>query len=258
MNKANQDETMEAAIAEALAAVDSVAPEVVPEVESVDASVQHVAEAAKGSSADVLADAVTDAVQSLTSNAEATSQAGLGAEALAADAAGAEDAVKATKALDELKTRHMRLMADFDNYRKRVQRDQQIQRRFSGESIARDLLPVVDNIERALSVSPGGDEAGSMSEGVTMILNQTLAMLERHGVRPFDSVGERFDPECHEAVARQGHPDFEEDYVCEEMQRGYYFHERLLRAATVIVSGGKLDSPSDSSSNGGVSPEAKS
>ena len=91
-----------------------------------------------------------------------------------------------------------------------------------------------------------------------MILNQMLSMLERHGVRPFDSVGKLFDPECHEAVARQGHPEYEEDYVCEEMQRGYYLHDRLLRAATVIVSGGKLDSPTDSSSNGGVSPEAES
>ena len=149
-------------------------------------------------------------------------------------------------------------MADFDNYRKRVQREQATQRLYASENSMRDLLGVVDNIERALSVSSGDDVAGSMAEGVRMILNQMLSVLERHGVKPFDSIGETFDPERHEAVARQGHDVYDEDLVCEQMQKGYMLHDRLLRAASVVVSAGKLDRVADSSSNDGEAPEAKS
>jgi molecular chaperone GrpE len=122
----------------------------------------------------------------------------------------------------------------------------------------RDLLGVVDNIERALSVSTEEDSAGSLSEGVKMILNQMLSVLDRHGVKAFESVGEIFDPERHEAVARQGHAVHAADLVCEQMQKGYMLHDRLLRAASVVVSAGKLDSASDSSSNGIDGPEAES
>ena len=170
----------------------------------------------------------------------------------------ANDDGQSAKALEELKTRHMRLMADFDNYRKRVQREQATQRLYASENSMRDLLGVVDNIERALSVSSGDDIAGSMAEGVRMILNQMLSVLDRHGVKPFDSIGETFDPERHEAVARQGHDVYDEDLVCEQMQKGYMLHDRLLRAASVVVSAGKLDRVADSSSNGGEAPEAKS
>ena len=83
------------------------------------------------------------------------------------------------------------------------------------------------------------------AEGVRMILNQMLSVMLRHGVKPLDSIGESFDPERHEAVARQGHEVYDEDLVCEQMQKGYMLHERLLRAAAVVVSAGKLDAPAN-------------
>jgi len=240
---------MEDAIAEALAAVDSIGDEPSPKAAAPE-TVQAASAGAK------------PAVE----RQEAANSAPVEPARAASDRASVVEAVPveraqddgSAKALEELKTRHMRLMADFDNYRKRVQREQATQRLYASENPMRDLLGVVDNIERALSVSTEEDSAGSLSEGVKMILNQMLSVLERHGVKAFESVGEIFDPERHEAVARQGHAVHAEDLVCEQMQKGYMLHDRLLRAASVVVSAGKLDSASDSSSNGIDGPEAES
>ena len=247
----NQNQSMEDAIAEALAAVDSHVdtPEITtepstqdePEVGTGTEPKNERKAEANGSMDNVVADPAN------ASEPEAETK-----------PAPANDDGQSQKALEELKTRHMRLMADFDNYRKRVQREQATQRLYASENSMRDLLGVVDNIERALSVSSGDDIAGSMAEGVRMILNQMMSVLERHGVKPFDSVGETFDPERHEAVARQGHEVYDEDLVCEQMQKGYMLHDRLLRAASVVVSAGKLDRVAGSTSNGGEAPEAKS
>ena len=247
----NENQSMEDAIAEALAAVDSHVdkPELTEENpthnesdvsddnESIDAHEEEAKE--------LMDSVVADAVSVLEPEPETKP-------------APANDDGQSAKALEELKTRHMRLMADFDNYRKRVQREQATQRLYAAENSMRDLLGVVDNIERALSVSSGDDVAGSLAEGVRMILNQMLSVLERHGVKPFNSIGETFDPERHEAVARQGHDVYDEDLVCEQMQKGYMLHDRLLRAASVVVSAGKLDRGLVSSSNGEEAPEAKS
>jgi len=238
---------MEDAIAEALAAVDSIGDEPSPKAAAPET---------------VQAAGAKPAVE----RQEAANAAPVEPTRAASDRASVVEAAPVERAqddgsareLEELKTRHMRLMADFDNYRKRVQREQATQRLYASENPLRDLLGVVDNIERALSVSTEEDSAGSLSEGVRMILNQMLSVLERHGAKAFESIGEVFDPERHEAVARQGHAVYSADLVCEQMQKGYMLHDRLLRAASVVVSAGKLDSASDSSSNGTDSPEAKS
>ena len=247
----NQNQSMEDAIAEALAAVDS---HVDPSEASKEQAIQT------EPAAQTAGEPVN--VQQAESNGpmeNVATESIIGQESAPQVApAAANDDGQSAKALDELKTRHMRLMADFDNYRKRVQREQATQRLYAGENAMRDLLGVVDNIERALSVSTGDEGAGSLAEGVRMILNQMLSVFGRHGVKPFESIGETFDPERHEAVARQGHEVYDEDLICEQMQKGYMFHDRLLRAASVVVSAGKLDRAADSSSNGGEAPEAKS
>ena len=247
MNEQNQ--SMEDAIAEALAAVDSHGDAPRPEPIQAEAVAAANRDQAKAAPQQVVAEA-TQAANDGAKGADEAPKAGSSAPSVGDDGS--------AKALEELKTRHMRLMADFDNYRKRVQREQALQRLYAAEAPIRDLLGVVDNIERALSVSTEDDAAGSLTEGVNMILNQMLSVLERHGVKAFESVGEPFDPERHEAVARQGHAVHAEDLVCEQMQKGYMLHDRLLRAASVVVSAGKLDSASDSSSNGTDGPEAES
>ena len=247
----NQNQSMEDAIAEALAAVDSHVdtPEMTTETSTQD-------ESEAGTVADPTNEQKAEANGSMDN--VVADPASAPEPEVETKPAPANDDGQSQKALEELKTRHMRLMADFDNYRKRVQREQATQRLYASENSMRDLLGVVDNIERALSVSSGDDMAGSMAEGVRMILNQMMSVLERHGVKPFDSIGETFDPERHEAVARQGHDVYDEDLVCEQMQKGYMLHDRLLRAASVVVSAGKLDRVTGSASNGGEAPEAKS
>jgi molecular chaperone GrpE len=237
----NQNQSMEDAIAEALAAVDSHGGQAPadPPVDSAPAEPTAPVEPA------VAAEQGPEVVEEE------------GAAAADAPVAPAPDE-RTERALEEMKERHMRLMADFDNYRKRIQREQANQRLYASENLMRDLLGVIDNIERALNVSGDEQSAASMAEGVRMILNQMLSVMLRHGVKPFDSIGEPFDPERHEAVARQGHEVYDEDLVCEQMQKGYMLHERLLRAAAVVVSAGKLDSAGESSSNGDLLPEAES
>lgn len=237
----NQNQSMEDAIAEALAAVDSHGSQAPadPPVDSAPAEPTAPVEPA------VAAEQGPEVVEEE------------GAAAADAPVAPAPDE-RTERALEEMKERHMRLMADFDNYRKRIQREQANQRLYASENLMRDLLGVIDNIERALNVSGDEQSAASMAEGVRMILNQMLSVMLRHGVKPFDSIGEPFDPERHEAVARQGHEVYDEDLVCEQMQKGYMLHERLLRAAAVVVSAGKLDSAGESSSNGDLLPEAES
>ena len=275
MNANDKEREMEAVIAEALAAVDAVVP---AEEEPAAAEEEGVSEALENGEDDApekvdpeqlnaLVDAAiasTKAPQPAPSAAPSATPKKAASKAAAPDPGPDPDldpdlseAERVTKALDEMKARHMRLMADFDNYRKRVQREQRSQRRFAGENALRELLDVVDNIERAVGVEQEADSAGSMREGVVMILNQMLSVLERHGVKPFTSVGETFAPERHEAVARHGHEVYDEDLVCEELQRGYMFHDRLLRPASVIVSAGKLDMSEDSASNGDVKSGAE-
>jgi molecular chaperone GrpE len=251
MNKANADQSMEEAIAEALAAVDTLADDL-----PAGAPQESLGDIGPGESPDADGEDVTlDLDAAVTHAAQSVAEPAV-VEPAAEPAVLVDDG--AAKALDELKTRHMRLMADFDNYRKRVQREQSMQRLYASENVLRELLSVVDNIERAIAVSDEAGGAGSLREGINMILNQMLATLERSGVKTFTSIGTEFNPERHEAVARQGHNEYEEDIVCEEMQKGYMLHDRLLRAASVVVSAGKLDSATNSSSNSTQGPEAES
>jgi molecular chaperone GrpE len=133
----------------------------------------------------------------------------------------------------QLKDRHLRLLADFDNYRKRAEREQKSQARFSMVEPLRELLPVVDNLERALA-APGS--ADDLRHGVAMIVRQFLEVLRKIGVEPVPAVGHRFDPRFHEAVMRVEGDDVEAPTVVEELQRGYVFHERLLRPSMVKVA----------------------
>jgi molecular chaperone GrpE len=140
---------------------------------------------------------------------------------------------------DDLKNRYLRLMADFDNFRKRVHKEKAELRRFGAEAALRDLLAVIDNIDRALAL---GEEADAgLFEGVSMIRTQMNGIFERFGVRQFASLDQTFNPELHEAVAHAPHATASSGTICEELQVGYTFYNRLLRPASVIVSAGNLD-----------------
>jgi molecular chaperone GrpE len=129
----------------------------------------------------------------------------------------------------------LRLGAEFENYKKRVQKEKSDLIKFGNESLLKAVLPILDNLERAIDHGKKMNENGPLLQGVEIILRQFLAILERFGVKPVAAMGEPFDPEKHEAVS-QAESDQEPNRVISELEKGYLFHERLLRPAKVLVS----------------------
>lgn len=143
------------------------------------------------------------------------------------------DALRKEK--DALQDRLLRTAAEFDNYRKRIDRERREQADYAAADLLSDILPVVDDLERALQAE-AGDDANAYRKGVELILRQLLDVLRRRGVKPIDVVGVDFDPRFHQAVAQEVSPDHREGEVIEELRRGYMLGERLLRAAMVKVA----------------------
>jgi molecular chaperone GrpE len=141
-----------------------------------------------------------------------------------------------TEEAQALHDRYLRLAAEFENYRKLSQRDMREASRFANESMLRELLPIIDNLERAVKAAQGANSEG-LVRGVELTLKQFIETLAKFGVRPVASVGEPFDPTCHQAVARVERADLPENQVIEEFQKGYLLHDRILRAAMVSVAG---------------------
>ncbi len=136
----------------------------------------------------------------------------------------------------EAQERYLRALADFDNYRKRVARERDDWRRQAQADVLREILPVLDNFDRALAApAPAGTDP-AFRQGIELIHRDFLAALERLGVRPFVSVGEPFDPTRHEAVGRVEEPGRAEPTVVSEALRGYLWQDRVLRPAQVVVA----------------------
>ncbi|MBI4400945.1 MAG: nucleotide exchange factor GrpE [Nitrospirae bacterium] len=136
-----------------------------------------------------------------------------------------------------LQDKYLRLAAEFENYKKLAQRDQREYSRFANESILKELLPIVDNLERALRCSKDDQGRDGFIQGVELTLKQFLEALAKFGVRQIASVGETFDPGRHQAVARVESTTAPDNTVAEEHQKGYLLHERILRPAMVTVTG---------------------
>jgi len=134
---------------------------------------------------------------------------------------------------DDLRDQVLRRRADFENFRKRAERDR-LQAGFEATTtVFRELIPTLDNLERALQA--GGDE-GSLRAGVELILREFLGLLDNHGVTAHDPTGEPFDPERHQALLHEVVPGAAEGTVVETFRKGYYFKDRLLRPALVKVA----------------------
>jgi len=131
---------------------------------------------------------------------------------------------------------YLRTRADLENYRKRAQREKEDLGRFANENLLREMLPVLDNLERAVAHAreTGGD--GSLLEGVEMTLSQLRKVFERSGVTPVEAVGKPFDPSCHEAMGQLESDELPPGSVIQELQKGYLLNQRLLRPAMVMVS----------------------
>jgi molecular chaperone GrpE len=136
---------------------------------------------------------------------------------------------------DALQDRLLRTAADFDNYRKRVERDRRDVADLAVVDAVRDLLPSIDNLERALQAPAIGD-ADAFRKGVELIHKQMLDLLRKRGVKAIEARGADFDPNLHQAVVHEPSDAHREGEVMEEMQRGYVLGERLLRPAMVKVA----------------------
>jgi molecular chaperone GrpE len=137
---------------------------------------------------------------------------------------------------EELAAEHDRLLrtaADFDNFRKRVTREREEAARNAAGPLVKDLIPAIDNLERALAAAPPGDP---LSDGVRMVLKQVEEALARHGVEPRDAMGQVFDPAIHEALATVPAPGTAAGTVVAQHGRAWLQHGRLLRPAMVAVA----------------------
>jgi molecular chaperone GrpE len=131
--------------------------------------------------------------------------------------------------------RFLRQSADLDNFKKRASRDREDAIRFANEALVKELLPVVDNLERAVAHAKGGGYGESLVEGVEMILKGLFDALGKHGVVQISAVGQPFSPQLHEAMAQVESPGHEPNTVLAEHQKGYLLKDRLLRPSLVTV-----------------------
>jgi molecular chaperone GrpE len=150
------------------------------------------------------------------------------------------DVAALTSERDALKDQLLRTRADFDNFRKRIARDDARLRKTAAEGVVRDLLPVLDNLERALEHA--NDDSGGLASGVEMVRKQFSEVLARHGLSAIPSDGHTFDPNVHEAVACVPSEETPPNHVIQEFQRGYRLGDRVLRPAKVVVSAGPPES----------------
>ena len=148
------------------------------------------------------------------------------------------DAVRARLDATEQELNNYKLrLADFDNARKRLLRDAETDRKYAAESLSRDLLPALDNLDRALEAAKSAGDTGPLAMGVAATVTQLLDILRRHGVTRIDCApGTVFDPNLHQAVMQQPSADFEPGQVVQVLQQGFLIHDRVLRPTSVIVA----------------------
>lgn len=136
---------------------------------------------------------------------------------------------------EELNNQYLRLVADFQNYKKRIEKEKSDIHEFANEQLILELLPVIDNFERALQSAKEVEQDKKFVEGVEMIFQQFLAVLNKNGVQEIDAMGKIFDPNYHHAVMQEENPDYESNTIVEVFQKGYTFREKVVRPSMVKV-----------------------
>jgi len=149
---------------------------------------------------------------------------------------GEEETQETPSKEQEYYDRLIRVTADFDNYKKRILKEKQEFLKYSNERLIKEIIPVIDNIERAIESAQSSSEAKSIVDGLKLILNQLLKTLSREGVVVIESKGEKFDPLIHEAISQIPSKDYPPNTVIEEQLKAYLLNKKLIRAAKVIVS----------------------
>jgi len=138
--------------------------------------------------------------------------------------------------LQEMEQRYLRLYADFDNFRRRTKLEFEAAEKYRAQSLVTDLLPALDNFERALKIEVEDEKAKSILQGMEMVYRSLVEALKKEGVEAIESVGKPFDPHVHQAVMQVEDSNYEPNTVVEEFQKGYKLKDRVIRPAMVKVS----------------------
>lgn len=136
---------------------------------------------------------------------------------------------------EETLNRYLRLQAEYDNFKKRTQKERVAERKYKSQDLASDLLPVLDNFERALQVETNESNQGII-EGIQMVYNQLTEALASHGIQQIETIGQPFDPNLHHAIMQVEDEEKESNEILEELQKGYLIHDRVIRPAMVKVN----------------------
>ncbi len=144
----------------------------------------------------------------------------------------------------KLEDRVLRLAAEFENYKKRIQRERETSLKYAEENLLKELLSPLDNLERSIEQGRNAIDASILLEGVKMTHNGLIGALEKFGLKAMNSRGAVFDPNYHEALVMEVSPEVPANTIISEFQRGYFYKDRLLRAAKVVVSSGRGDGAS--------------
>ena len=156
---------------------------------------------------------------------------------------------KAESEAKEAYDRFLRASAELENYKKRTQKEMAEFRKYANASLVKELLGVVDNLERAIESSNGSNEEGRLSEGLNLTLKELLKIFKTFHASPIEALGKPFDPSYHQAMMQQETTDQPENIVLDELQKGYMIHDRLLRPAMVVVSKSPAGSGNDDENN---------
>lgn len=138
--------------------------------------------------------------------------------------------------LEEAENKYLRLHADFDNFRRRTRLDQEAAEKYRAQKLVTDLLPVLDNFERALVMDADNEQTKSLLQGVEMVYRSLLEALKKEGVEPIEAVGKEFDPQFHHAVMQGEDENFGPGAVTQEFQKGYLLKDRVIRPSMVKVN----------------------
>ncbi len=138
--------------------------------------------------------------------------------------------------IEELEDRVKRQMAEFENFRKRTEKEKSAMYEVGAKSVIEKILPVVDNFERGLATIPEEEKGSAFADGMNMIYKQLLGELDKLGVKPIEAVGKEFDPDFHNAVMQVESEEYESGVVAQELQKGYTYHDTVVRHSMVAVT----------------------
>ena len=140
------------------------------------------------------------------------------------------------KLANDNEEKYLRLYAEFENYKRRIQNENQINKTYQAQGVLTDILPSIDNIERALQIEGDDESFKSLQKGVQMVLESLLRALKDNGLEEIEAEGQEFDPNLHQAVVQDDNPDFKSGEITQELQKGYKLKDRVLRPSMVKVN----------------------